>query len=88
MPPKKQPGQGLGPRRINGAKMDVASAAAFLGESEKAVRAQVARRLIPFRRCGGRIVFLRYELEAFLNALEGCPLEEALLNVKERNALL
>jgi hypothetical protein len=83
-PPKKQLGQGLGPRRINGAMMDVATAAYFLGTTPKAVRTKVERRLIPFRRCVGRIVFLRHELESFMNALEGCPLDEALANVKER----
>lgn len=33
---------------------------------------------------GGRIVFLRSELEAWLASLEGCPLNEALANMKER----
>jgi hypothetical protein len=64
--------------------LSVGVAASFIGESEKTIYGQVARRLIPFRRCGGRIVFLRHELEAWMNALEGCPLEEALANVKER----
>jgi hypothetical protein len=87
-PPKKQLGQGLGPRRINGAMMDVATTAYFLGTTPKAVRTKIERRLIPVRRCGGRIVIIRHELEEFMNALEGCPLEEALANVKERNALV
>lgn len=68
--------------------MDVATAAHFLGTTPKAVRAKVDRRLIPFRRCAGRIVFIRKELEEFLNALYGCPLDEALANVRERNALV
>jgi hypothetical protein len=64
--------------------MDVSTAAYFLGTSPKAVRAKVERRLIPFRRCAGRIVFLRRELEAWMDALDGCPLDEALVNVRER----
>ncbi|MEK6801909.1 MAG: helix-turn-helix domain-containing protein [Nitrospirota bacterium] len=83
-PPRKQAGQGLGPRRIDGSALDVRAAAAFLGISEKAMRARVTRRLVPFRRLGerGRIVFLRAELEAFLSALDGCPLDEALANLR------
>jgi hypothetical protein len=83
-PPKKKAGQGIGPRRVNGAALDVRSGAAFVGISEKAIRGRVERRLIPFRRMSGRIIFLRSELESWLNSLEGCPLEEALANVKER----
>ncbi len=64
--------------------MDVATAASFLGTTEKTIRGQVGRRLIPFRRLGGRIVFVRLEIEAWLGSLEGCPLDEALANMKER----
>ncbi len=88
IPPTKKPGQGLGPRRVNGAVMDVMAAATFIGTTEKTIRGQVGRRLIPFRRLGGRIVFIRSELEAWLTSLDGCPLDEALANMKERHALL
>ena len=83
-PPRKQPGQGLGPRRVNGLALDVREGAAFVGISEKAMRGKVERRLIPFRRMSGRIIFIRSELEAWLDSLEGCLLDEALANVKER----
>jgi hypothetical protein len=83
-PPKKKVGQGIGPRRVNGLALDVRGGAAFIGMSEKAIRGKVDRRLIPFRRLGGRIVFLRHELEAWLIALDGCPLDEALTNARER----
>lgn len=88
IPPTKKPGQGLGPRRVNGAVMDVTTAASFIGTTEKAIRGQVSRRLIPFRRLNGRIVFLRSELETWLTSLDGCPLDEALANAKERHALV
>jgi hypothetical protein len=88
MPPTKKPGQGVGPRRVNGIVMDVATAASFIGVTPKAIRGQVTRRLIPFRRLGGRIVFIRREIETWLTSLEGCPVEEALANVKERHALV
>ena len=84
MPPKKQPGQGCGPRRIDGIKLDVRTAAAFLGVTEKTLRGQVARRLVPFRRQSSRIIFLKRELEEFLIALPGCSLTEALDNVHTR----
>jgi hypothetical protein len=83
-PPKKQPGQGIGPRRVNGALLDMRSGAVFLGNTEKAARGLVARRLIPFRRLGGRIYFVRAELERYIASLDGCGLDEALANVKER----
>lgn len=76
-PPKKQPGQGTGPRAINGAALDVRAASGFYGGTDKQTRGLVERRLIPFRRLGGRIVFLRSELEAWLQDLPGCTLDEA-----------
>ena len=63
-----------------GQVLDVASTASFLGVTEKAVRARVARRLIPFRKWGGRVIFLRQELTAFLENLPGCELNDALQN--------
>ncbi|THJ23576.1 MAG: helix-turn-helix domain-containing protein [Nitrospira sp. CG24E] len=82
--PRKQKGQGLGPRTVNGALLDVHGAAVFLGTTEKTLRGQVARRLIPFRRCGGRIYFVRSELEGWLAALPGCTLDEAKQNGAQR----
>ncbi len=83
-PPRKKSGQGLGARRVNGALLDMRSGAAFLGNTEKAARGLVARRLIPFRRLGGRIYFVRAELETYIASLDGCGLDEALENVKGR----
>src|SRR5437867_4273655 len=72
-------------RSVNGKLLlDVASAADFLGVPEKALRARVVSRLIPFRPLQGRIVFLRTELEAFVAAQTGCSLEEALGNIRTR----
>ena len=80
MPPKKVKGKPTGPRRIDGALLDVHGGAALLGESEHAVRAQVRRGLLPYRRRGGRIVFVRAELEEFLRRLPGVSVEDALRN--------
>ena len=86
-PPRKQPGQGCGPRTIDGAALDVRSASTLLGAKEKHTRGLVARRLIPFRRLGGRIIFIRSELVAWLSALDGCSLKEAQANMAARKAL-
>ncbi len=57
--------------------LDVPSAADLLGMTPKAVRQRVARRMIPFRKWGGRICFVKAELDAFIASLPGCHLEEA-----------
>ena len=85
IPPKRKQGQGLGPRPVNGVLMDVATAAYFVGTTPKTIRGQVKRRLIPFRRLGGRIVFVRRELEEFLTTLDGgCTAAEAHANMMQR----
>lgn len=81
-PPKKTAGQAQLPRRINGLLLDVDGASSFIGCTEKTLRSGVARREVPFRRLGGRLVFLRSELERFVQQLEGCGLEEALRNAQ------
>lgn len=57
--------------------LDVPSAAELLGMTPKAVRQRVARRALPFRKWGGRICFVKVELESFIASLPGCTLEEA-----------
>lgn len=83
-PPKKRPGQGLGPRTINGAVLNVRSAAAFLGTTEKTLRGMIDRQLVPFRRLNSRVVLLRCELEMFLVGLPGCTLDDARSNLESR----
>lgn len=83
-PPTKQTGDQKGPRRFNGALQDVAGEARELGITEKQLRSQIARGLIPHRRLGGRIVFLRDEVAAFLSKLPGVSVEQALENIAAR----
>lgn len=83
-PPRKQPGQGRGPRRIDGVALDVRGGSAFFGCSEKTMRGLIERRLIPFRRLSGRIILIREELETFLLTLDGCGLDEAKRNMATR----
>ena len=82
--PRKQSGQGLGPRRFNGKMLDVRAAADLIGTTEKLIRARVSRRLIPFHRLGGRIVFIKTEIREYHRRLPGCGLEEALANIAQR----
>jgi len=72
-----------GPQAYQGEMLDVGSAAAFLGISEKSLRARVARRMVPFKRWGKRVCFLRSELLEFLQSLDGCQVDEALQNGRE-----
>jgi hypothetical protein len=83
-PPRKQPGQAKGRRSICGELMDIAATAAFLGVTEKTLRARVNRGLVPFKRWGSRVCFLRSELVSFLSALPGCEVSEALQNDEQR----
>ena len=64
-------------RRIDGSLLDVASASAFLGVTERTLRARVARKQVPFRHWGGRVVFVRRELEKWIETLDGCTIAEA-----------
>ena len=83
-PPRKRSGQGVGPRTIDGAIMDLRHGAVFFGETQKMLRAQVARGTVPHRRFGGRIIFIRAELEEFLKQLDGCSVRDAIGNILER----
>jgi len=84
-PPKKQHGQGAGPRTLNGAALDVRGAAALVGTTEKTLRGMIDRRLVPFRRLNSRIILLRSELESFLVGLPGCTPDEARGNREARH---
>ena len=86
-PPKKQAGHATGARRLNGAVKDVASIATkFYGGSDKNVRSDVARGLLPHRRLGGRIIFLDEELTEFFQRLPGVTVSEALANQAVRQS--
>jgi len=86
-PPKKRRGQATGRRIFDGVLLDVKATAELLGTSEGQVRSQVYRRLLPYRKLGGRIVFVREELLAFINCLPGVTPEEALANHVQRSLL-
>jgi len=50
--------------------------AVFLGRSPSAIRNLCMRRKIPYRKAGGRLVFLAHEIEGWIDQGEGISLEE------------
>lgn len=64
--------------------LDVAKAARLLGMTERALRGRVARRLVPYRRYGSRIIFLKHELERLIADLPGVSIAEARNNLQGR----
>ncbi len=48
----------------------------FIGRTPGAIRNLVLRRAIPFRKVGGRLVFLRSEIEAWINMAPGVTVED------------
>ena len=52
--------------------------------TQKTIRARVDRGLLPYRKWGGRIVFIRSEIEEFFQNLPGRSADEALRNQVER----
>jgi hypothetical protein len=84
IPPKKRDGSGTGPRRINGAVFDVPGASQHYGGTVKQWYARVARGMLPYRKWGGRIIFLRAELDEFFSNLPGVTPDEARNNVERR----
>jgi predicted DNA-binding transcriptional regulator AlpA len=87
-PPKRKPRDREQPKQLrtmNGFALDVRSASAFCGWSEKKTWRLVARKLLPFRKLGGRVLFLKPELEQWLLNLDGVTLEEAQANQEARH---
>jgi hypothetical protein len=80
LPPKKKTGQAQGRRLHTGTMKDVAGLAAEWGVSEGEIRARVSRGQLPYKKWGGRIVFLAEELAAYLKALPGVSVEDAVKN--------
>lgn len=80
-PPRKKAGQARGRRSINGSLfMGIAELAAERGGTEKSIRAKVARGQLPYFKDGGRIKFLRADIERFYAAKRVLSVEQALEN--------
>ena len=75
------------PRRrkaINGVMLDISAASALYGPSERSLWGLVANGAVPARKLGGRVVFLRSELDQFFSTLPGISVAEARANEKAR----
>lgn len=48
----------------------------FLKRSPGAIRNLVLRRKIPFRKPGGRLMFIKSEIERWIDTADGCRLED------------
>jgi excisionase family DNA binding protein len=60
----------------NSKYLNTKQAAEFLGRSPGAIRNLVARRNIPYRKPGGRLVFILSELEQWIDISEGLNIEK------------
>jgi hypothetical protein len=63
--------------------LDVHACAVWRGTTELAIRKDVERGKIPYRRHGGRILFRRGELELWWRSLDGVDVEEALKRARK-----
>jgi len=57
---------------------DTKGLASYINRSEGAIRNLVMRRAIPFRKPGGRLIFLRDEVDRWIAMSEGLTIEEIL----------
>ena len=64
--------------------MTVAEAAAFINRTEAAIYRMVARRQIPYRKYGRKLIFKRTELQQHLERLPGVSLEEVMAQASAR----
>ena len=77
IPPRKRAGISSGRRALAGEMMDFAAVSVTFGGSVKFWRSRAARGVVPYHRLGGRIFFLRSELQEFLSGLPGVSVREA-----------
>ena len=83
-PPVKRAGTAKQARRFDGVVLDVRSLAHYWGTSEHTIRARARRRQIPFKKMNGRLLFLKNDIDRYLEQLPGCDLDEAVENLVTR----
>ncbi len=62
----------------------VTDCAHWLQTTERAIYHLAERQQIPFRKRGGRLIFRKADIEAYLNRLEGVDVDTAIRNVETR----
>lgn len=73
-------------RAVNGALLDLKSAAAYLSGNERWLRRLLERGLVPCKRIGRHIFFKRCELDQFVDDLPGISPQQARFNAKKKTA--
>ena len=71
-------------RTVNGVLLDMATAAAYLGGSERWLRRLVAKGTVPLKREGRNIYFKREWLDEFIDDLSGITPRQARFNAKKQ----
>lgn len=67
--------------------LTTAECAEMIGRSVHGVRGLVKRRMIPFRKPGGRLTFIRPEIETWIENAPGIRLEHMIEHKNMKNAL-
>lgn len=67
--------------------LTLATAATYLGMTEWALRSRIRQLQIPFRKIGGRIVFLKDELDEMITNLPGVTLHEVEIQKERMDSL-
>ena len=67
-----------------GQLLDIRSGATLMGQTQRWVRKRIERKVIPFRKIGGRVYLVRSELEEWLAQAPGVSPTEAIDNALAR----
>jgi len=67
--------------------LNLTTAAAYLGMTEWALRSRIRQLQVPFRRIGGRIYFLKDELDEMIVNLPGVTLHEVEIQKERMDSL-
>ena len=71
---------------VNGALLDLKTAAAYLGGNERWLRRLLERGLVPCKRIGRNLYFKREWLDEFIDDLPGITPRQARFNAKKKTA--
>ena len=64
--------------------LDFPTGAILLSVTQGSLRGLIARRVVPFKKLGRRVMFQRRDLLAFIEGLHGCSPDEARENLAMR----
>jgi excisionase family DNA binding protein len=74
------------PRRslVSNAILSVRQAAEFFGTTEKAIRRRIEGGKLPYRKMGTKVVFIKSDLERFVERLPGLSPRDAEANLRAK----